>query len=253
MGLREDIRPYIDRAGLISGQIHPSAPEGNALLRTAHYVSLLNRHGLLSEQDRNEVITNVTRECEVKPGLYRRAQNWAQDQEARDDYIALAYLAWRLQFTWAKYALWFGERHFYRPFWPLKLAYCYDNVRWDKLSPRFVADPGKDTLSSSGPAYLGRHREMMTMLKWAGDAKPYFWERAFFRYSLEHSGSATDQDGWMLGELQAEMADAFDERDSAGIFRRRMALQWPGDGHPLNRVFAAYLGNKDHPFTRYWK
>jgi hypothetical protein len=249
MGFREEIKPYFDPNGLVSGSAYPKSTEGNAILKTAQYVCLLKEQGLFSAQDRSEIITNVLRECEVMPGLFRRSRTMAQDQEGRDDYIALAYLAHALPYPLlAEQILEFGERHRYE--WgPIKLYYAYDNPSWDRAySP--VSRWSADTMlvTRNRDAWLGRHRELICSLKWAAKREPTWWEEVLFEIGLEHAGSGSDQDGWMLGRLMAEIAVARGNLKSARIFAARLAAIGG-----LNAVFQAYLEDKQHPFTRWWK
>ncbi len=247
MGLREEFKPYFDRAGLVSGQLYPQAPEGNCILKTAHYAMLLKEHGLWGEQDKNELATNIVRECEVRPGLYRRATNWAQDQEARDDYFALAYFSTLLDIPFARYILRFGRQHrFYGV-----LPYCYDNVKWDRLSPKFVAEPNGSFVSTSYHAWLGRHLELIATLKWAtGEEKPSFLEREVFAWGLAYAGSPTDQDGWLLGILQAAVVLPYAEKLERWALDKFFARLNAQGG--INLVYTAYLGDEKHPLSRWW-
>lgn len=249
MGLREDFKPYLDSRGLVSGELYPKLPEGNAILKTAHYGMLLKEHALWGEQDSNELVSNIVRECEIVPGLYRRAQNWVGDLEQRDDYFGLAYLSTITGHPFAKYILWFGRKHTFAWFLP----YAFDNVKWDKMSPKFYQHPNASTNTWDRNAWLGRHLELIAALKWAAGETPNWLEKKVFCYGLANAGSATDQDGWMLGILQAAIVEPFARVPGTlefwALAKFCMRLNEMGG---LNPIYAAYLKNPDHPLARYW-
>lgn len=249
MTCRSDFAPYLSPEGFPCSTKNPSQPGGNALLFLAHYVYCLKRAGELTPEDPRAFYDIVTAQCQIIPGFFRRAKQWAQDLEARDDYYALAYLSRTLGWPVAKEILAFGRTHKFQ--WgPIKLAGYFPNTDYDALSPTCVKGPLVFSSGKNALAYLWRDRALLAATKWAAGEFPSPLEAAWWDWATAYSGSKTDQDGWLLGYLQHEIARGLPGSDPevAQIFYGRLKREWG----TLNAVFAAYLGDPSHPLVRWW-
>lgn len=251
MSCRSDFAAFLCPQGLACGTLNPTQPSGNSILATAHYVYCLKVNGELLDSDRSDLYTKLTNECEILPGFFRRAKAWASNQEARDDYIALAYLSKTLDWPVAKEILAFGRAHRFA-YGPLKLAGYFPNPQYDPLSSSCIRSGPLSFKSGTTPeAWLWRDRGLLASLQHSAGEKPSFLNRVIYGGGTEIAGSSTDKDGWMLGYLELETARGTCDwnRKVYETFFGRLTSTWS----TMNAVFAAYLGNSDNPFVKWWK
>lgn len=223
--LRESIRAYMDRYGLV----HPWAGRGslNGLLYTSLYYVLLEEMDWLTPEDEEQFRLTVKR-CEVEPGLYRRHPE-NNDQEAHDDYVALAAAAAMIEPDIAKDILSYGRRRFY----------VYRNARDGGLH-----------------AWLGRFPFIRAHLKWAAGEEPWFWERWLWIGYVRWAARQEKQpyENWFLTWLMVQTARwSTVRRDVLEVctdFERALSQRFPESG--MAQVLAEYFGDPSHPLARYY-
>lgn len=232
-----DYARYTDPNGLISGQRSPTSSSGNAILFTAQMVCVLNQRGLLTREILDQTKIAIKKECQIVPGLFRRARNW-KDQEGPDDYVGLACI----DEEFAQDILAYGRNHSFHFPWswgPLRLRYYYENG-----SPGILTDK---------EAWLGRQQQLIAHWQYAAGETPNFIRRFIWRETIKITGKTGPdpdqpggQDAWILSAMLLE--NHFDPV-IARQFYRELYKVFPG-GMP--QVFSRYFADPEHPTAKYW-
>lgn len=253
MGLREEIKPYLDADGLVAyqptypGQVNAS---GNGLLLTSlYYLCLVLRNEATIHLDRADFHALLKR-CSVEPGLLSRGPHHP-DQQAMDDYlgVATACRALVLPGTTAR-ILSYGRNCPVKLWGPLRLFYHYNNV-----APGQLHHPdGRINWN----AWLGRMPQLVAHLQLAAGERPWPLRRLWWALVIAYSAFArkSDHDAWLMSWLLIWVYQ--DRRNWGGwslvgdaacwYWRKRFAYTWP---EGMTGVLAQALGH-GHPIVTYW-
>lgn len=234
MSLREDIKPYLDRFGLV--QDGGKRDSRNALLNTSLYYVFLVLRGESLPGDKEE-FERLLATCRVAPGLFRRTPD-CEDLQAHDDYKAICTAAKLLGSDIAEEIFQYGQKHHYVFNW--KHPGC-GILRGLRENGKFNITPlfGRD-LSFVAHTYFCTGRKL-----------PWLLEQAW-AWTVETSGKSNrnDQDARKLTWLLIEGMEHTSEEclAAAASWQKRFVQEYPGG---LGEVLRNYWNDPNHPLVKY--
>ncbi len=197
MTFAERFAGFVDSDGLVTPTQHSGLTpngSGNGVLYTSLAMIALVERILASEYDATHYRILMS-QCVKEPGLLTRGPH-QPDQQAFDDYMGYAAAMCRIDSSSAaKRIVRYGENNYFRPFWPLKLSYYYNNI--DAPSSHFP----DGRLNSN--AWLGRYPAFRGFMKVCAGLPVSFLEQCGMAVALWSSARApiTNQDAWLMGWL----------------------------------------------------
>lgn len=235
MGLREEIKDYLQPDGLIvprqsrEGEELPDST-GNGLLYLSLYHILLVRRGesrVLDYQD----FERIVKSCEREAGLMHRSPTKIFEQNSFDDYVGVCAASYHLKSRWAHRIVNYGNG---AKRWPFK--WIYNNL-----------EPGKMTKQS----WFGRRPDVIAHMQFSTSIiTPHIfrviWQAVAIAVSDVGSDSSVIQRFLMI-EVAKERSLLI--RMASAIWHWRLNRAWP---YGFKQVLARHFDGL-HPIVRYWK
>lgn len=242
MGYREEFDLYRDPNRLLQPYKNPNASaSGNGLLYTSEMIIVLDKLGLINEQERQD-FEFVIQACEVAPGLLRRTPT-NTDYEAPDDYFGVIAAATVLDHPIRQRILEHGEANPFDCGFGLKLYYNFNHRQINEVSPRFTT-------------WLGRMPHFVAHVKYANDVMPTFIQRFVWNYvvlSKAIFGSQKDNNSWVTPWLMVEVYKRtkhqswFSDKVVA-LYQESFRDNWI---YGIGTLMGEYFVNISHPLSKW--
>jgi len=275
--IQNDFKPYIDQFHLVQPEKSstpntPAPTSGNGLLYTAQAIVALYQNQALT-QDLIINFRKAYKDCQIFPGLFKRAPN-KTDLEGPDDYygVALASMYLSKYSVMAKNVLTYGQTFlakYNNPEFEPDEAIKILNFKISRKTLNAILFPILKLFYPKGvpyvynnqcfqmfhlSAWMGRFPQLIAHFKFATHKNPTFFEKIFWCLSLIKKPSKNHHDAWILSWCKAKVyqntkAKNFLCNIAYKIFAKRLKNTWGNIGECLGD----YFKNPNHPNSLYLK
>lgn len=245
----EEIGPYLDRNGLVTGVSAAKnvtrSPSGNSVMLTSEWMLILHFFYPDMLGPWFEFQRVVDQRLTIDRGIFRRnpvGEPFAEDPMSWDDYVGLAAASAVVgNRAYAKEILAAGRQR--RFVWgPLRLPYYY---------------PADGSLEGGeARAWFGRSPSMIAHLKWCAGEIPNVTERLAWAAGIAFAGSKNPvaQDPWRITYLMIQARRASEEplswleKLAIRTWAQELKKSW---SRGMYDVRGWYFRDYDHPLARY--
>ena len=239
MTLRDDIKPYLDPAGLVTVNPYKSLEDstGNGVLYLSEYIVLLHLRKELTQSDKADFLLTMQKCMPVHQGLLHRSPTHI-DQNGPDDYAG--YLT----------ACYLTQNH--------ELASStirYAKAHWGFLNNEVPGTYRKRDGRFNWSAFLVRQPQLIALAYWAAGKRAPLWTALWTAVTLALAGwrkPVEDTDShilaWMLGQVAIKESKLC--AMAYRVFDNRLRKDY---AKGMQEVFKIYFNGLAHPIALYMR